>query len=363
MRNSAIDFIKGIAILTVIALHTNYLGEISLAGTFIFNTFMRFAVPFFFVVTGYFLFNKLKKSQNKDKVLKTYIKRSLLLYVSSLTLCMLVDYFVIYPLWQVDFYIGNVTDIISGITAFAYYGVETFSSFHLWFLVAMFWAAVIISIVCRKNLNNIKAVLFVSFIIHIIGLFGLTQPLNLYINLPLNPRDGIFFALFYMALGAYFALYGLNTEKFVKNKNLAFTVILCFVLLFVERYILVLPNFNYETLDRLTYQSNWGEYFITLIPLIIFIFKYALVNGDKFKENFITKVGNKSIGVYVVHLIVLNLISSLIYSIRFGEVIDGIIHIVMPMIILVISYYIYVLYLHLKNKVLNRKKDLVKKSA
>ena len=48
--------------------------------TFVVCPVMRLGVPFFFTASGYFLFRKAERAENKKQVIITYIKRSLILY-------------------------------------------------------------------------------------------------------------------------------------------------------------------------------------------------------------------------------------------------------------------------------------------
>ena len=75
-RNYAIDFIKGVGLILVAALHIHIFGDAHWFAHWFINTSMRFVVPFFFVTSGYLLFKKLQVSENREKVFLKYVVRS-----------------------------------------------------------------------------------------------------------------------------------------------------------------------------------------------------------------------------------------------------------------------------------------------
>lgn len=77
-ENKAIDLVKAIMALLILALHTPLLAE----NNYILMPLYRLAVPFFFTVSSYFLFKKLNKCCAKEqiKVVLNYVKRNLILY-------------------------------------------------------------------------------------------------------------------------------------------------------------------------------------------------------------------------------------------------------------------------------------------
>ena len=76
-KNNSIESVRYIAAFAVICIHYFYAKDKTL--TLAVNQWARFAVPFFFIVSGYFLGEKLKKD---DKVIVywAFIKKILILY-------------------------------------------------------------------------------------------------------------------------------------------------------------------------------------------------------------------------------------------------------------------------------------------
>lgn len=292
-RNTALDFFKGIAILLVVALHAAPLWPYPVPN-FILNTVMRFAVPLFFVTSGYLLFNKIKYKEDFGNSLKKYSFSILKYYAIAMALLLGADYLFFKTQMGGFFETLKLKDFI-------YYGVNSTDTFHLWYLIANFWAGLIIWITCRKNLNNIKKVVIVAFIIHIIGMFIGNQPLNFGKDTFMYQREGLFYGLFYLSLGCFIGLNPSFLNKIFKKGSSIKLILLFSLAQLLERAILVFTRFDYVK-DYNPSMNYWGEYFFFTIPLTLAMLKYALDNGDKFKNNFFTKAGQRSLWIYILHV-------------------------------------------------------------
>ncbi len=62
--SASIDIAKFIAAILVIALHTGFLKEIPYCGFLVRTYVTRFAVPFFFIASGYFLFGRMQYTED-----------------------------------------------------------------------------------------------------------------------------------------------------------------------------------------------------------------------------------------------------------------------------------------------------------
>ena len=292
-RNTALDFFKGIGILLVVALHAAPLWPYP-APNFILNTVMRFAVPLFFIVSGYLLFNKIKYTEDFGHRIKKYSFSVLKYYSIGMIVLLGADYMLFKEQMGPFFETLKLKD-------FVYYGVNSTDTFHLWYLIANFWAGLVIWITCRKNLNNIKKVVIVAFVIHLIGMFIGNQPLNFGKDTFMYQRDGLFYGLFYLSLGCYIGLKPDLLNKIFK-KGSSIKLILVFSLAqLLERALIVFTRFDYVK-DYNASMNYWGEYFFFTIPLTLAILKYALDNGDKFQKNFFTKAGQRSLWIYILHV-------------------------------------------------------------
>lgn len=292
-RNTALDFFKGIAILLVVALHAAPLWPYP-APNFILNTVMRFAVPLFFVVSGYLLFNKVKYTEDFGDRLKRYSFNVFKYYAIAMVVLLGTDYLFFKEQMGGFFDTIKLKDII-------YYGVNSMDTFHLWYLIANFWAGIIVWLVCRKNLNNIKKLLLVAFIIHIVGLFIGNQPLNFGKDTFMYQREALFYGLFYLALGCYVGLKPDFLDRIFKKGSSIKLILILSLAQLLERAVFVFARFDYAK-EYNPSMNYWGEYFLFTIPLTLAIVKYALDNGDKFKNNFFTKAGQRSLWIYILHV-------------------------------------------------------------
>lgn len=346
-RNYAMDFIKGVGLLLVATLHISIFSQNHWFANWFMNTSMRFVVPFFFLTSGYLLFKKLQVSENKEKVFSNYLRRIGSYYLVGFVVCYAFDYFVTMPIWKMPsvFFRGYVSGNFW--SDFLYYGMCHSSGFHLWFLIAMFWAGVILFLTCRKELRHIKMLTIIAFFIHIIGLFGKTQAYSQFFEIPLYPREAVFFGLFYMSLGGLWAYEGINVKKYITTNNIGWAVVVFLGLQLAERSVLVLPL-------HLPFGEYWGEYFITTIPLTMLLFQYALDRGDKFKTNILTKIGQKSIGVYMLHAIGINIIYMLLERINPELISNPVVQIGHAIGSIVIAYLLYSCFLKLQGIVKKR---------
>lgn len=135
MRNQTLDLIKIVAALFVVMIHYNNVsGKGGELYTFLVNGFARFAVPFFFMTTGFFL-PKLYNSKKNYAFLKKLIKItviSTLFYLGYFILCSLID-------------TGSISISKSNILFWVIYNDCPFAA-HIWYLYALIYALIILFI-------------------------------------------------------------------------------------------------------------------------------------------------------------------------------------------------------------------------
>ena len=77
---SGVDLCKLISAVLVVLIHINETGTNLLLNT-ITSCISTIAVPFFFIVSGFFFANGLKKTNNKQKYFLSYEKKLIMLYL------------------------------------------------------------------------------------------------------------------------------------------------------------------------------------------------------------------------------------------------------------------------------------------
>jgi surface polysaccharide O-acyltransferase-like enzyme len=292
-RIETFDFVKFFAIFFVVCMHTLPFTTIKLGELdggkigFIINAFARFSVPYFFMVSGYLLEKKMKLSNAKSNHIYRYLLKNIKIFVS----------------WSVFFFFYDI--VLAALKAFLqglnlrseiihyfesvfrvqnlYYGINVGTSYHLWFLISLIWANVILSIFIK--MNKVRMLLGISFILHIIGLFG--QSYSTLVKIPFDTRDALFFGLFYITTGYYFSTLSLNLKLKPKLWLILFFV---FSLLQIAEGEIVTNHAN----------GYWGNYYFFTILTAITLLLFSLTN-KKVYHPIINKIGANSVGIYVIH--------------------------------------------------------------
>lgn len=297
-RNYAIDSLKFFCIIGVICLHAVPFNEIQAGNVgnrylgFIVDTVARVCVPLFFMITGYFFYGRSNKSYAVKHTANSVKK--------------LVVWSIIYVVF--DIFIHNIQEsrpVFNGAAAY----VESFRlpqlyyatgivHYHLWYITAMIVVFPLMYFIISKNI--IDKALIVSLILNLIGIF---MPVFIKGDLWIKVRDGIFLGLFYSLLGVFIKK---NEDKLsnMMRKTDCFKYILSIIILFgisiAERYI-YLKKFK-----------GAGNYFLSTIPLAILIFTLCLRQTDIFKNNIISRMGQHTLGVYLIHPMIISFINLVI---------------------------------------------------
>lgn len=187
----------------------------------------RLAVPFFFIVSGYFLYNRIQSSKEP----KFTLKRLLILYV----LWVLIETVTLLPV-----VLSNLNmPIRIIIQRFLFIGITG----SLWYISSLIITIFMIAPLLRKD--KIVLLLIVGFILYLFGTSGDTYN-GLYENTMLNPLikgySGVFFlpqigiteSVLFVTLGASISKYKLNE----KIKNVGLLSIVSIIVLLVETFVL-----------------------------------------------------------------------------------------------------------------------------
>lgn len=328
MRNYSIDTVKCFAAFAVVSIHTQPFKEYNDL-YFILRTLYGFAVPFFFLTTGY-LFAKGTKVNNDIKYLKKYCRRILRILVK----CIIV--YIFYNL--VKFLMSsspkeNTVKFIRSIMNFKniYYGINEGGMFHLWYLFAILY--IIPTIFIFRN--KINLLLAFSMILNIIGI-GIQV-----FNLDINVRDPLFYGLFYTTLGYFMFLNEQKILKSVENAKLSSLILLFIILQIIQ----ILENYIYGGVT----------YLISTIVIQILLFIILMKHTNIGEKHWISKIGNRSMGIYLIHPMIIDIIYLIIYKLDINTISTTLIwQIVITPIVFILSIFIY----SRITKVLYKKKSL-----
>ena len=151
----AIDRFKLLAAFLVIAIHTSPLTSLSPEADYIFvRVLARVAVPFFFMVTGYFVLPKALKSTDDSL---SYLKHIGLIYLVSMVLYL-----------PVGIYAGHFKG--AGIAAVLKMILFNGTFYHLWYLPALILGFAVMLLLLR--FLPLPAVGTICGLLYLIGLFG-----------------------------------------------------------------------------------------------------------------------------------------------------------------------------------------------
>lgn len=156
-RYCSIDIFRYICAVLVVAIHTSPFAEINMAAGFIAkDVITRIAVPFFFVVSGYFYFKKLRSG---GKPFKQYIEHIVKLYAAWSFFYFLIAF----AQWG---YTDMKAFLVHCLVSFFFYG----SAYHFWYFPALICAVCVIDWLWNLNMRTI--ILPLTFVLYGIGVLG-----------------------------------------------------------------------------------------------------------------------------------------------------------------------------------------------
>lgn len=202
-----LDAFKLIAAFLVAAIHTSPLSSVNSTADFLLTKVIaRMAVPFFLMVSGYFVLPGYLFDRSADyRPVLRFVKKGLLLYAAASLLYL-----------PVNLYAGHLEHM--GI--YDVFRVLVFDGtfYHLWYLPASLLGMLMLCLMSRRL--SFPAVFGISLLLYGVGLFG-DSYYGLIADCPLigdfydmlfqiftYTRNGIFFVPVFLAIGAYVAHYG-----------------------------------------------------------------------------------------------------------------------------------------------------------
>ena len=196
-----LDYFKMAAAFLVVAIHTSPLASLNEGADFIFTRVIaRTAVPFFFMVTGFFLLPRYLFFHSMDsRPVFKLLKKDLILYIIAVMLYL-----------PVNLYAGQLKNVTVGGFFRMFFVDGTF--YHLWYLPAAIFGILFVWFLgCRLPFQVLAGI---SLILYGVGLFG-DSYYGLVEQLPLGKRvydmlfsvssytrNGLFFAPVFLLMGA-----------------------------------------------------------------------------------------------------------------------------------------------------------------
>lgn len=289
-KYETIDLIKYICSILVIVIHTSpglpYSRPLNFA---LINIIGRVAVPFFFVANGYFMSKNLQKKGGA--YFKEYIKSLIKVYLLWSLVYLPFGVIWIQENIEIPLYLYPIALCISLFYIGTYY--------HLWYIPALIFALIVIRFLEKRVAY--RYILLITFILFSIGsietYYGWIQNTSFlpiadyYFMIFQTTRNGLFFGLFFVALGFYLS----KEHKRVAVSKYKMGSIFFFLGIVVEA--ILLYNTNNKDMNFL---------FMT-IPFTFCLFEYALQAKTPWKLDYI-KLKAYSSYYYFSHAIFLVLI-------------------------------------------------------
>lgn len=297
----SVEVFRVLAIVFVLILHTNPFKEplIPLGSmldlAMLMSQLARFAVPLFFIFSGYFWSQKISGNYDIFLITRKMIKRISFIFIAwSLVYILptnIVDSFDYGALGPIKRIYWNLRDVLQNPLITVFQGTKL----HLWFLVSLIFNLLISSVFVRYKLK--KQLIFVAVILFLIGILGKAYsgtPLGFYTDF--NLRNGPFFSLIFFVTG-YFLQQCKKSSKWLIG-GLAISII-GLLLQFTELQVI---NKFYGT-------SMWQDYVIGTYFYGLGIALIALSNNKKFCFRMVKPLAPLVLGIYVSHVVIIDLLT------------------------------------------------------
>lgn len=300
-RNSTIDTLRFIAIFTVVAQHTNMFDYAydSFGGEFfLFLKYavvnIRFAIPFFFLASGYFFGQSLRKGELLSKVVGRYSKRLFVLFASWTVL------YIFFPKYWMEhviefgflraiyWHVLDLGRILVMIFSKPVRLVMTGTEGHLWFLPALILSMLVLTALIARRKE--KWILPVAVVLYSIGVGG-----EICNSLP-STGEFVFRTFWGPFIGTLFFSAG---WWFSKQDDYSLKAALWFLVGGV--LLLMIEN---VFLWKFLHLKPEHAHLFGAVPLGIGIFLLALIYPNLGKGTIFPTLGNLTLGVYVLHILI-----------------------------------------------------------
>lgn len=304
----AVDIAKFILAFCVISIHTYYdFFKSAIANTIIGSVIIRFAVPFFFVASGFFFFRgiifengKIKKCPENRAKLFGFIKRIFLLYV-----IWAVIYFAFEAFTYIDANLPLTALVKTYATTFFFKGISR----PFWYLVFMIYAIIILYLLLRflniKIVGGVVAAIFVLFLYFYtyrarIGTDFLAGVLQKMMTVDI-PFIGTRFHLYMLYAALSFLFAGLLCV-YLKDK---ISKTLSGILLLISIVLSIAENVFMDVILPKPTSGRDPSYSLFLLPVALFGFIFLSKIKLKGNPRIFSFFRNGSSFIYCVHMLVI----------------------------------------------------------
>lgn len=256
------------------------------------NQGARFAVPFFFVISGFFFAKKVKSVGSVYEIAARSLKRLAMvwlffsiIYILPYNIFSVFDYGVYGP---VKIIYWHVLNIIKNPVTFIFEG----SSGHLWFLVSLANAVLISALFLRYWRHQpLIPLIIVSVALYVFGLLAKAySETSIGININFNTRDGPFFSTIYFVLGYAMSEFEFAPKHFIYGLLIA---VFGYSIHFCEIYYL----FTTYNVSPTSHDYVVGTLFEGIGASLMALSNHPLLNIKG-----LSNIGKYTLGIYGIHI-------------------------------------------------------------
>lgn len=314
--NNTLYFFEGIACIFVIFIHcdiSGYVGDIL-------ETIGRFAVPLFFLISGYFNYNS-----NCNKLTNKVLKQLNIFVVSFIIYYIYINMESFILMKNYDFISFNVSLFsLTNILKLLLFNWTSFISSHLWFLLALIFCYLFLIVVKQKKVSlNEKVFVFLPIIGYTIGIF----------LIKFYDESTMFLVRNWIFTGIPFFMIGYFIRK---NKEIILNKITSKKLIVISAVGLLLSIIE-RILIKLILDGKLTLYLGTYI-FVVSIFIFSIKNPKIVKKSIFSFIGEKiSLYIYIIHYMFINIFKNILpkYNILINEYIISFITIFISIVIAV----------------------------
>lgn len=288
IKHHSIDFLRVIAIMSVVGIHTSIVtlqesnhNITEFTSTLFWNQALRFAVPVFFIITGFLAEANYHKYESYWHYFQKRLAKILLPYVFWSS----IYYYFIYRVHYMNF----IEALLTGEAAY-----------HLYFIPTLLVYYAIYPLV-----HKFRIFILNSFIIFLLFMFQVVLLSWDYYVKPIDlthPFNYVLLTYFYFLFGVYF----FQNKDMLKTYFYKISSLIPFLLLFLGIYIFLEGKNNYsQTENYLSFYSQWRPS-VLIYSTILFTFIYYKYASNLKIEKLISVLSSQSFTVYFVHIIVLD---------------------------------------------------------
>lgn len=325
-KNNTLDFIKAIACVMVLFIHIKFPNEF---GYYV-SAIARFAVPFFFMVSGYFSYKK----ENDSAYIFRQLRKIIILSILSLLLYFIFSYII--SIYNNDLFFIRNTFNFENLKYFILFNSLPFGT-HLWYLFSLIYVYIVYYIfkILFKNDKILYIFIPILLIMCIIIEYLVFSGFIFYQNIVI--RNFLFIGLPFFMLG----------NLICKHKYSNFMMLLDNKILFLTSVFGCL----YSLFEA--YCSTYMDLYFGSILVSVSIFIFCVKNENYIcDDNIICKFGRYySLGIYIIHCIFISIYNIFIYDIG-----DVFVQWCAPFVVLILSLITVYSYYKIKNKLIYKLK-------